>query len=79
MRTSKSTRTASQFVLHTKITQYREAKGWTMNELAQRLEVNPSTITLWEREQMGVADNMKIKLCKVFKCGVLDLFDWSDK
>lgn len=59
----------------TSIRKYREALGWTQAELARKLGVVPSTVTMWENNMRKPDIIMLKKLASIFNCSADDLLE----
>lgn len=54
----------------------RKQKSLTQRQLADLVDVDPSTIRNWERDRGGVETFAKIaKLCEILECSPNDLFE----
>lgn len=51
----------------------RTAKGWTQKELAEKLNVDQSAITLWEKQRNGVRMKYLLAMAELFDCTVDEL------
>lgn len=48
----------------------RIARGWTQKELAEKLNVNQSAVTLWEKQRNGVRMKYLLAMAELFECTV---------
>lgn len=60
-------------VIEISIRTQRKAKGWTQKELAEKLNVDQSAITLWEKQRNGVRMKYLLEMAKIFGCTIDDL------
>lgn len=58
----------------TVITQYREARGWTEYQLAERSGLPQSTISSWYRKNMMPSISSLEKICTAFGITLSQLF-----
>lgn len=59
-----------------RIAQLREEKGLTQRQIAETLGVDVSTVRNWEKSREGVKMFVRVaKLCKLFNCQPVDLFE----
>jgi len=56
---------------------YREEAGYTQEQLAERVDVTRQTIIALEKGNYTPSVALALKLAKVFKCHVEDLFKLS--
>ena len=59
-----------------KIRTLREQFGLTQNELAEKLNVKRSTLSMWELEKSTPSVKTLFKIAKVFGCTINDLVDY---
>ncbi len=64
-------RTAAQ----SKISKLRQDANLTQSELAELLGVSRGTIKNWEAGTMQDTLLMIVKMCRIFRCSLLDLLD----
>ncbi len=57
---------------------YRQSKGFTMSELAKKLNVNKSTVSVWESGQKTPRINQIFKIAKVLNIKASDFTDLED-
>lgn len=60
-------------MIHISIRTQRRAKGWTQKELAEKLNVDQSAVTLWEKGKNGVRMQSLVEMARLFECTVDDL------
>lgn len=65
------------FILPNRLKELRREKYLSQGEIAKRMTVHKSTVSMWENHEMGIKDSNKIKLCKLLKCEITTLFDWG--
>jgi DNA-binding XRE family transcriptional regulator len=65
----------SDFILKNHIKEIRQSRYLSQAELASRVGVCKSTISMWENGIKGIKDKHKIILCKILKCEITTLFD----
>lgn len=70
-------RIETEFILPNRLKEIREGKYLSQAELARRIGVCKSTISMWEHGIKGIKDKNKIELCRVLKCDINSLFDWG--
>lgn len=51
------------------------AKGWTLRELADRMDLDPQTVYYWNQGRSRPRLNSLLKLCALLECGVEDLLE----
>lgn len=58
------------------IRRFRKEKGWSAQELGQKLnpEKSPSTITSWERGRTQPDGDILIQLCRLFETDIADFY-----
>ena len=61
------------------ITEYREARGWTEYQLAERSGLPQSTISSWYRKNMVPTIPSLEKICKAFGITLSQLFAEKDE
>jgi putative transcriptional regulator len=60
----------------TRLAKLREAKGLTQRQVADALNVDPSTVRNWERNREGTSMIVRVaKLCDLFECSPWDLVE----
>jgi ribosome-binding protein aMBF1 (putative translation factor) len=57
---------AEEYIFMNPVKRERLDRGWTQQDLAQRLEVKQSTIAKWERRDAVYRNKTRQKLAKVF-------------
>lgn len=55
------------------IKRLRESKELTMKELAEKLGVDRTSVSVWERDRTTPNSDMLIKICTVFSCELSEL------
>ena len=59
-----------------RVAKLREEKGLTQRQIAQALDVDVSTVRNWEKSRDGVKMFSRVaKLCELFDCQPVDLFE----
>ena len=58
-----------------RIRNYRNAMGFTQQELAERLGVTNSAVSNWEKGSNGIDIELIPKICNVLNVGISDLLD----
>lgn len=61
-----------------RVTELREKKGWSQGELAERLGVSRQTINAIETEKYDPSLPLALKLARLFRTPVEDMFTLSD-
>lgn len=56
----------------------RARRGWTQQELGDRLRVSRASVGAMENGQRGISLDMLPKLCEVFGFGLAELFRGAD-
>jgi putative transcriptional regulator len=59
--------------------EYRTKKGWTQQELADRVEVSRQTIISLESGRYNPSILLAFRLARLFKTHIEDLFQYTDK
>ena len=68
----------TEFILQTNLRALRHDKYLSQAELAERLGVCKSTISMWENGVKGIKDKNKIELCRILGCSITELFSWEE-
>ena len=55
----------------------RGANGFTQSQVAQKLNVNTSTISRWEQDDRAIRAKDLIRLAKLYECSIDDLVSES--
>ncbi len=61
-----------------RIRKLRNAQGWTQGELAEKLEISPSTVGMYEQGRRKPDGEMLVKLCEVFSVSTDSLLGVSE-
>ena len=62
-----------------RITELREEAGLTQRQLADLIDVDPSTIRNWEKNRNSIAALVRFaKLCEALKCEPSELYSVED-
>lgn len=56
-----------------KLRSLRESKGLTMKELSEKLGVDRTSVSAWERDRTTPNYDMLIKICSVLSCDFREL------
>jgi transcriptional regulator with XRE-family HTH domain len=54
----------------------RSARAWTLDVMAELLDVDRSTVNRWETCRVAVPDAAKVRLAGLFGKRIEDLFPW---
>jgi len=60
--------------MNERIREYREALNLTQKEMAERLGVEQSSVSMWETGKASPRADMLLRIAKLFGCTVGDLF-----
>ena len=61
-----------------RLIEFRQARGWSQRELAERLEVSRQTVISIERNRFDPSLPLAFRLAKVFDCRIEDVFQVDD-
>jgi len=61
------------------ISEYREARGWTEYQLAEKSDLPQSTISTWYRKNMTPTVQSLEKICTAFGITLSQLFAYDDE
>ena len=62
-----------------KIAELREQAGLTQRQLADMIDVDPSTVRNWERNRSSIEAFVRFaRLCEALKCKPEDLYEHED-
>src|SRR5258706_2245939 len=51
----------------------RECRGWSQNELAQRVSTDPKVVSRWERGKATPSKFLQRRLCELFEKSAVEL------
>lgn len=60
-----------------RIPQLREARGWSQQQLATMVGVQPSTVSRWESRLSDVRDHRKAQLASIFGVKKTEVMGWE--
>lgn len=61
-----------------RLSELRQAQGWTQRELAERLGVSRQTVISIERHRFDPSIPLAFRLARVFDCTIEDVFRVDD-
>lgn len=65
--------------MNNRLEQYRAQRGWTQQEVADRVEVSRQTIISLERGRYNPSIILAFRLARLFDVKIEDLFLYSDE
>jgi len=65
--------------MENRLEEYRQSRGWTQQELADRVEVSRQTIISLESGRYNPSILLAFRLARLFGLQIEDLFLYSDK
>ena len=67
----------TDFILPNHLQELRTDKFLSQADLARKIGVCKSTVSMWEAGVKGIKDKNKVEICKVLGCDITTLFDWG--
>ena len=67
----------TEFILPNNLKQLRAERFMSQTDLARKIGVCKSTVSMWENGSKGIKDKNKIELCRALRCDITTLFDWG--
>ena len=68
----------TEFILPNHLKELRAGRYLSQAEVAERIGVCKSTVSMWENHSKGIKDSHKLALCDVLGCSITELFDWRN-
>ena len=63
-------------ILRNQLAHARERAGYSQRGAAKELGRTPETVCRWEKHTVGVPDEQKIRLSRLYDVPVSELWDW---